>query len=91
MLIIYESSCHLRSAHDNIRKYMGVHNCLTIASTSYKNCCQYGGVPLTELINKNALSLATNLSTVPLKLLLTVPAVSLPGLILCIAKFINEH
>ena len=49
------------------------------------------GVPLTELINENTLSLGTNISTVPIKLLLTVPAVSVPGLILCKAKFIDEH
>ena len=46
---------------------------------------------LTELINDNALSLARNLSFVPLKLLLTIPAVSVLGLILCIAKFIDER
>ena len=61
-----------------------------MSSTSYKNCFQYAGVPLTELTNGNALSLKTNFSTVPLKLLLTVPTVSVPGLILCIAKFIDE-
>ena len=44
---------------------MSIPNCLlTIAHTSYKNCFQYAGVPLPELINKNALPLATNLSTV---------------------------
>ena len=66
-------------------------NCLTITSTSCKNCFQYVGVPLTELINQNELSLATNPSTVPLKLILPVSAVSVPGLILCIAKFIDER
>ena len=60
-------------------------------STSYKNCFQYASVPLIGLINDNALSLVTNLSIVPLKLLLTVPAVSEPGLILCIAKIIDER
>ena len=35
-------------------------NCLTTVSTSYGNCFQYAGVPFTELINGNALSLATN-------------------------------
>ena len=91
MLIIYGSYSHLRSVHDNVRKHIGIPNCLIMASTSYKNCFQYGGVPLTELINENALSLATNLLTAPLKLLLTVLAVSVPGLILCIAKFIDER
>ena len=52
---------------------------------------QYAGVPLTELIKENALPLATILSIVPLKLLLTVPVVSLFGLILYIAKFIDER
>ena len=61
-----------------------------MASTSYRNYFQYAYVPLTELINQNALPLATNLSTIPFKLLLTVPAMSVPGLILCIAKFIDE-
>ena len=65
---------------------MGIPNCLTIASTSYKNYFQYGSVPFTELINEKVLSLATNLSMVPLKLFLIVPTVSVPGLILCIAK-----
>ena len=78
-------------AHDNVRKYLDVSNCLTIASASYENCFQYAGVPLTELINENALSLATNHSIALLKLLLTVPAVSVPGLILCITKFIDER
>ena len=84
------SSSHFRGAHDNVRMYLGIPNCLTIANTSYKNCFQYAGVPLIEPINENAMSLATNLSIAPLKLLLTVPAVSVPGLILCRAKFIDE-
>ena len=67
---------------------MGIPNCLTIARTSNKNYFQYASAPLTELINENALSLVTNLSIVPLKLLLTVPAVSVPGLILCITAHI---
>ena len=58
---------------------MGIPNCLAIASTSYKNCFQYAGVPLTELLNENALSLATKLSVVALKLFLIVRAVMLPG------------
>ena len=74
-----------------ICKCVGIPNCLTIANTSYKNCFQYVGVPLSELITEKALSLATNLSIVLLKLLLTVPAVRVPDLILCIAKFIDER
>ena len=70
---------------------MGIPNYLTMVSASYKNSLQYAGVPLTELIKENALSLATILSIVPLKLLLTVPLVSLFGLILYIAKFIDER
>ena len=62
-----------------------------IASTSYKNCFQYVCVLLTEFINTDELSLATNLSTFPFKLFSAVPAVSVLGLILCIAKFIDEH
>ena len=64
----------------NVRKYVGI-----------KNCFQIAGVSLTELINENALSFATNLSIVPLRLLLTVPAVSVPGLIFCLVKFIDER
>ena len=39
-------------AHDNVKKSVGIPNCLTIASTFFKNCFQYAGVPFTELINK---------------------------------------
>ena len=46
---------------------------------------------MTEPIKKNAFSLAANLSIVPFKLFLTVPAVSVPGLILCIARFFNKR
>ena len=91
LLIIYGSSSRLKSAHDNVRKYVGIPNCLTIASTSFKNCFQYAGVSLTELINENVMFLATKLSIVPLKLLSIVPATNVPGLILCIVKFIDEH
>ena len=37
-------------------------NCLTKAKLFHKNILQHSSVPLTELINKNALSFATNLS-----------------------------
>ena len=40
-------------------------------TTSYKNFFQYNGVPLTELINENALSLAIDFSIVPLKFKIT--------------------
>ena len=66
-------------------------NCSTIASTSYKNRLRYAGYPLTELINENELSLVKNLSIVQFILFLTIPAVSVPGLILRIAKFIGER
>ena len=79
---MYRSFSHFRSAHESGRKYVSIPNFLTIASESYKNCFQYAGVPLTEVINENAISLATKLSMVPLKLLLTVPAASVPGLVL---------
>ena len=62
---INEWTCglHRMSAQDIVRKFVGIPNCLT--SISYKNCFQqYAGVPLTELINKNALWLAINLSLV---------------------------
>ena len=84
------SLSHLRSVHESVRKYLGIPNYLTIASKSYKNF-QYAVFPLTELLKENALSLATNLSIVPLKLLVTVPAVSVSGLVLCIAKVIDER
>ena len=90
MLITFGSSSNLRSQQDNVRKHVGIPNCLNIASISYKNCFHYSGVPLTELFNENALSLVTNLPYVPLKLFLIALVVILPGLILCIAKFINE-
>ena len=61
--------------------YVGISNYLTLASTLYKNCFQYAGNPLTDLMNENALSFATNLFVVPLTLFLTVPAVSLSDLI----------
>ena len=61
---------YLRSAHGNDRKYVSMHNCLTIAKLSYKNCFDYAGVPFTELMNEKVLSLATNLSMVPLKVFL---------------------
>ena len=70
---------------------MSIPNCLTISSTSYKNFFQYASVHSIELKNEKALSLATHLSTVPLILFLTVPAVTVLGLILCIAKFIDER
>ena len=91
LLTIYGSSSHLRLDNDNVRKYQGIPNCLTIASTSYKTFSSILVFLLTELINENALTLATNLSIVPLKLFLTVLAVSVPDLILCIAKFIDER
>ena len=40
---------------------MCILNCLTIESTSYKNCFQRAGVLLTELLNENALSFEKNL------------------------------
>ena len=87
---MYGSSSHFRSEGDKVRKYVVVPNCLTIVRASYKNCFHYASVPLTELINENTLSLATNLPVVTLKLFLTVPFVGVPGLVLCIAKFIDE-
>ena len=79
MLRIHERSSHIRSAHENFRKYVGSHNCLTFASTSYKNCFRYAGVAFTEYINQNALSLTTKLFS--LRFFVTVPAVSENALI----------
>ena len=53
-----------------------------------KSCFQYTGGFLIELINEKAFSLATNLSIVPLELSLTVLAVKVTGLILCITKLL---
>lgn len=65
--------------------------CWTIASTLYKNCFHYAGVLLTELMNESILSLAKNLSIVSIKLALIVPTMSVPELILCIEKFIDDR
>ena len=46
---------------------------------------------MTELIKENALSLPKNLSSASLRLFLTVHAVIVPGLVLCIAKLIDER
>ena len=70
---------------------MDIPYCLTIAYISYENCFQYAGVSLTELINENAFSRATNFQIVPLKSFLTASSVSVPGLILCIANFIDNR
>ena len=70
---------------------MDIPNRLTIASTSNKRCSQYAGVSLTEVINENALSLSANLSIVRLILFLTVPAVTVPGLVSCITNFTDER
>ena len=77
--------------HKTVRKYVSIPNCLTIVNKSYKNCFQYAGIPLTDIMNETALYLATKLSIVPIKLFLIVPTMILPGLILCIAKFIDER
>ena len=45
---------------------------------------------MTELINENPLSLARKFSSVHFKFFLTVPAVSISGLILRKAKFFDE-
>ena len=86
---ILEIPCHKYWVRKYVRKYVGIPNFLTILSTLYKNCFQQAGVPFT--MNENALSLAINLSIVPLRLFLTMPSVSAPALVLCIAKFIDER
>ena len=101
MLTIHGSSSHIRLANENVSKYVNIPDCSIIACTLYKNCFQYAGAALTQLINENAaierlvandaLSVARSLLIVALKIFLTIPAVSVPGLILCIAKFIDEH
>ena len=69
---------------------MNIPNWQVIDKTSYKNYFQYRGVPLTELINRNALPFPRNLSIDYLKLFLTVNSVSVSGIILGIAKFVDE-
>ena len=54
-----------------------------------KVCFEYSGVLLTEFIKESVPSFSTNLSTDFLKLLLTMAAMSVLGLILCKAKFID--
>ena len=75
-VIVQQITPFLSSVYGNVRKYVSIPNCLSTASISYKNCFQYAGVPLTELINDNALFLATNISIASLKLILTVSFVS---------------
>ena len=86
---MYGSPSYLRSRHDNKQKYVGIPNYFTLAKILYKSCFQYSGVSLTELINENALWLATNFLIAPIKLFVTAPAASVAGLILCIAKSIK--
>ena len=64
-----------------LKKHVGIRNYLTTVSTSYKICFQCAGVRFIELIDKNVLSLPANLSIVPLKLFLTVLALSVHVLI----------
>lgn len=76
---------------------MHIPNCITIANTYHKNYYQYPGLSLIEIINESVLkycivlSLKTNLPIVPLRLFLTVPAFNVPGVILCIVKFIDAR
>ena len=72
----YGSSSYLRPTQDNVRKYVGILNCFALAKTSFKNCFQYLGVSLTELIKENSLLLAISLFIVPLYFCLIVTAVS---------------
>ena len=72
-------------------KNIGIPNCLSLASKVDKICFQYTGVPLTELINENALPLATSLSTVSAKIFLFVPALSVSCSILCISTITAKN
>ena len=69
-MLICGNSSQLSLAHDKVIKYVGfgLSNCLTIANASYKNCFKYAWLPLNELKNENASSVATKLSSVLLKL-----------------------
>ena len=66
LFTIYESSFHLGSAQINVRKYVGISNCLNIARASYKVCFQYCNLTLTDPIKENALLMASNMSVVTL-------------------------
>ena len=66
LFTIYRSSFHLGSAQSNVRKYVGISNCLNIARTSYKVCFQYCDLTLTDPIKENALLVASNMSIVTL-------------------------
>ena len=44
------NSFHLKSAHDNFIKNVGIPNCFTIAKCSCRNFFQYAGVPLIKFI-----------------------------------------
>lgn len=91
LLVLYRGYANLRSAHHNTRKYVGIPNWLPRASISCKSVSRMLVFFLTELLLGNELSLATNLLIVPLKWFLTVlPAVSVPGLMLCVAKAFDE-
>ena len=61
---------------DYVKKYVGIPNCFNIARRPSKDFLQYAGVRLTEFLKEHALSLAANLSVVPLSFCLIVPAVS---------------
>ena len=61
---------HLRSAQDNVRKNVGIPNCLTIAKTSDLNLFREAGVPLIVFVKLNAWSLAKTSLSVSLNLTL---------------------
>ena len=65
---------------------MDIPDYLSIGNTSHKICHHHAGIPLAVLINENTLTLITNLFIVSLKFCFHVPAMSVPGLVLCIAK-----
>ena len=47
-------SSHLRSAHDNVRKKVGIPNCFTMTKTSDKSYFQQDCVLFTKLIKEKA-------------------------------------
>ena len=54
--MIWNSSGHLRSAHDSVINHVGMPSCFTIPRTSYINFCQYGGLPRICCKNRYACS-----------------------------------
>ena len=89
LLIIYGSYSHLSSAHDSVRKYLGIPNCLIILHHMKTVSSMLTCLWLNSEMKIHCPLQQTFLNCF-FKITLTVPAVSVLGLILCIARFIDE-